>query len=96
MLNSYPYLGLCLLMAAASGVAACLCARRERLRMVQSAALTAPVSAFAFVYIHEYRLWRNTSSLPFVSPATRLLAYDWNATNRPSAVMEEPPDLPFP
>jgi hypothetical protein len=37
-----------------SGVAACLCPRRERLRMVQSAVLTAPVSAFAFVYIPEY------------------------------------------
>src|SRR5205823_240898 len=45
------------------------------------------------------RSWTNTSVVPFVSPATRLVASLWNATKRPSAERagkaKEPPLLPF-
>src|SRR5213592_1820721 len=36
------------------------------------------------------RSWTNTSVLPFVSPATRLVAVLWNATKRPSAERAAP------
>ena len=37
----------------------------------------------------------NTSSLPFVSPSTKLLAFDLNATKRPSALIAGSPLEPF-
>ena len=38
----------------------------------------------------------NTSNWPFVSPATRLDALDWNATKRPSMLRLGPVLVPFP
>ena len=42
------------------------------------------------------RSWTKMSALPLVSPATRLLARDVNATKRPSALMASIPLLLFP
>ena len=42
------------------------------------------------------RSYTKTSSAPLVSPATRLVAADWNATYRPSALIAGSQERPSP
>src|SRR5204862_455509 len=48
------------------------------------------------VVVETGRSWTNTSYVPLVSPATRLVAVPWNATKPPSAERAAPELGPFP
>src|SRR3989338_4733053 len=45
-----------------------------------------PLDTLTRVVVPVCRSWRNVSATPLVSPATSVLATDWNATSRPSAL----------